>query len=225
MGYWSIICPTMWRSKGLQVMVEQQKLLDNPDIAELLLIDNDPTKAVKLEHPKIRVIYSGQNIFVNPAWNWGVHCATTPNIALLSDDIIFDPSVFSQLRTSPNAGVIGLGEGCDRGLADKIIPKKYKLIPCTESFHRYEAQFGMLMLMNKAAYRPIPEEAKIYLGDVWLYDWNHDRGATNYIINNLDVIMQRGATSSAPDLVDIGIAELKNARYYFEKHFPNRRLI
>lgn len=218
--YWSIVCPTMWRSKGLQHMIEDQKILDNPDVEELLIIDNDPSKTIEFNHPKVRVIYRGQNIFVNPAWNYGVRCATTPNICLLSDDIVFDPSVFSQLRTNPRVGIIGLGEGCDVGPAGSITPKKVLVHRCMPYYSNYEQQFGMFMLFHKAAYLPIPEEAKVFLGDLWIFDWNLKRGANNYFINNFDVVMQRGATSMSNDLIGIGGNDLKNRQYIFETYFP-----
>lgn len=68
----SVIIPTMWKSKRTQGMLSALEASEH--VKEIVLIDNDPSarKSVKLEHfKKLIHLPQEENIFVNPAWNLG----------------------------------------------------------------------------------------------------------------------------------------------------------
>ena len=72
----SIIVPTMWRYEPFLDFAQYLVRIDV--VSELIIINNDNTKTPKhpvLNHPKVRMLDFGQNIFVNPAWNIGVQAA------------------------------------------------------------------------------------------------------------------------------------------------------
>lgn len=213
----------MWRSAGLDIMINQQRLLDVSVIGELLLIDNCPEKSRKLHHHKIRTIHSGSNLFVNPSWNLGVKVASYEQICLLSDDVIFDPNIFIQLANHVRSeiGITGIGKGCDIGISGNIHPKKINLEVCNLDYREYETQFGCTMFFHKDAYYPVPEEAKIFLGDYWLFLYNNrKRKVQNYNVTNMDIIMEHSATSRGIDMVQVARSDFLNRDYLFDTYFP-----
>jgi glycosyltransferase involved in cell wall biosynthesis len=200
----SVVIPTMWRGHGIDVMLNQLKMLDSPFIGEVIIIDNDPSKIRLIPpSPKVRYLPQKQNIYVNPAWNLGVKTAKFDQICLMSDDIIFDPSVFEQLSITVNekVGVIGLDDDCDVGPSGNITQgKKIRVISAPGIYPQYERTFGVMMFVHKNNYFQIPEEFKIFLGDAWLFHHNRMALRLNARVQFLDVIMTRGTTSGCSDM-------------------------
>lgn len=160
---YSVIIPTMWRSTQLAYMLPA--LIQHSLIGEIIVINNDASKTPEyfssLEDPRIVKITPGNNIGVNPAWNLGVRTSKFDKLCFLSDDIEFDINVFNFLndKLEEKDGLVGVyvhpwpREGATEiKLVEKMI-----------------FGYGALMFMNKKNYIPIPEEFKIFFGDVFMF--------------------------------------------------------
>lgn len=221
----SVILPTMWRSQGFDIMCRELKLLDHPLIGEMLIIDNDASKHRIPQHEKVRVLGDGTNKYINPSWNMGAAEAKYDKLCILSDDTIFDPSVFDQMHGLVNEhnGMFGIGSSCPMGTEGCIGLNRVLTFtsasrePCMPQFWRH---VGMLMFIHKTGYKPIPEKIRNYYGDTWLWTYNNmTRNKQNKYIEGLDLICLVSPTAGAMDLRHIADAD-HEARYdVFEEEF------
>ena len=159
----SVIIPTMWMSHKIEAMVPHY--LDLAD--EVIIIDNNP-KARLIADKRIKYLTKGHNIFVNPAWNWGVLEAKNDLIIIANDDVIIPrvAEVMSQFVTS-NYDIVGMDtRRC-------FVDGKCEILPAFQLTWGW----GCFMLMRKSAYRPIPDEFKIWFGDNILFLNNFRRGS------------------------------------------------
>jgi FkbM family methyltransferase len=183
---YTVVVPTMWKYEPFFNYLNE--LLNCPDVGEVILIDNDPTKTpLKLPFsPKLRYQTFGTNIYVNPAWNWGVENAKYDYVCILNDDMRFDFRVFEGLRSvleNPNTGVCGIVPGIAQYNQIPITDGNYQIIPWQDGMHQFG--YGCLMFVNKNAWTHIPEEIKMYYGDYFIFDKHLAEGRTNYCIVNL----------------------------------------
>ena len=82
----SIIIPTMWIPSLFCDAITEYLL--SSIIDEIIIIDNNPQSRPLLPtNEKLIVLTRNINIYVNPAWNWGVSVAKNENIILINDDI------------------------------------------------------------------------------------------------------------------------------------------
>ena len=77
-----------------------------------IIINNDNTRTPDhpvLTNPKVKLVDFGQNIFVNPAWNYGVQNSSNTIVCILNDDLIFDLKLFYKMAefVTPEMGVVG----------------------------------------------------------------------------------------------------------------------
>jgi len=173
MKSYSVIIPTMWRSDLLLQML--QKYEDCECVKEVIIIDNNPNGAFDIGvFDKVSSYTKGENIFVNPAWNWGVQFANH-NLILANDDILIDnlDDVLSAISDS-DFDIIGTIINPDH---------KGKRIDDISHFPRFPANnFGCFMYVKN--YVMIPEEIKIWYGDDLQFKMNAKRGRmVNYGIH------------------------------------------
>jgi len=193
----SVIVPTMWRVAH-QFTTFLRPLCDNPLVDEIIIINNDTAKTPKhgLSNPKINVVNFSQNIYVNPAWNYGVNIAKNKKICLLNDDITFDTNLFTKLNDliTPSNGVFGLYPG-DSNFQQA--PNTTKNIDIARQYNSRCMGFGCLMFLHKDNWRNIPDELKIFYGDDFIFDY-HSRALNkpNFIIKNLDFYTPYSVTST-----------------------------
>ena len=174
----SVIIPTMWRSHELERALP---LLDMcPAIGEILLINNDiPNTPQWLNRPwdKLKVYTPPSNIFVNPAFNYGIKNSTYDKICLLQDDILFDTNIFNMIHNSivPTVGCVGFN-------AEYLVtrfPDQLEVIPIKniEVCELSEIKglkggrifgYACIMFLHKDNYIPIDETLKIHLGEEWI---------------------------------------------------------
>ncbi len=166
----SIIIPTMWSSNYLIKMMD---IYDRCDlIDDVILIDNAPNRKFKLTSKKLNIVTKGSNIYVNPAWNWGVNLAKNDNIIIMNDDLLFNENDFINLLNQSAAilkdnMIIGPAESCfsQRGL---VIDK----LKINETNNSFNYGFGTCMIMKSSSYTIIPDEILIFHGDVIQYKTN-----------------------------------------------------
>lgn len=161
-GRFSVVIPTLQKSSRLDEVVAI--CAEHPLVLEVLVINNAP-QPLTWESPKVRVLQQEQNIFVNPAWNLGASEARGEYLAIVNDDVVFDPEAFTytaRILRRGRFGIVGPGRS------------SFTELTSTRPRHRLARGsgtifgFGTFMCMRRADYIPIPEEMRIWGGDDWL---------------------------------------------------------
>jgi len=157
----SIIIPTMWRSDLIHRMLpvyEKSKF-----VGEIIIIDNDPLKTPNLSgFTKVRHYTNGENIYVNPAWNWGASLAKY-NLIIANDDIVVDIDCVLKLILDSDFDVVGIRLKTD---GNGIRIQQITAFPANS--------YGCFMYVKN--YINIPEQLKIWYGDKILFYNNKKRG-------------------------------------------------
>ena len=172
MNKYSVIIPTLWKSNRTEQLIRDLNECDFVD--EIIIIDNTNTDEWDRTYRKIRTVSKGENIYVNPAWNWGIELAKNECIALLNDDINFDPNIFGIIDKNvlDTFGIIGMGEG------------NYKT-PIDEERGPYldvwqpgvnDWGWGCFIMFAKKHWVDIPEQLKIWYGDNYMQAVAYGRG-------------------------------------------------
>lgn len=210
----SVIIPTMWRAPHIIKLLPM--LNSNPYVGEIILIDNDRSKTNHnlLKNINKLVYWSFQegNVFVNPAWNLGVKISKYDKLCIMNDDCLINLNDFKKIydKITPDIGILGFSQNsycqyivesfdclCDAGFGsnitfDVINPSQHKLYR-NGMPHIY---YGSVMFMHKHNYRVIPQEFKVYFGDLFLYVNNLKNGRGNYVIENGLVLTKGSSTAS-----------------------------
>ena len=193
---YSVIVPTMWRCADDFVAFLTQ-LVEYPLVGEVIIIDNAAAAApdTMIAHPKIRRFDHGENIYVNPAWNFGVEVSQFDRLCIANDDISFDLALFDRLQEllTPAAGVFGLCPGDPLFDHPPVTDGAINILPWTG---QHTHGFGCLMFLHKSNWATIPAELKIYYGDNYVFDWQLANQRTNYLITNLRFSTPFAATTS-----------------------------
>ena len=185
MNLYSIIIPTMWRCPQITIPFLAE-LVACPQVGEIIIIDNDHAARPKLLpiSEKIKIYNFGKNIYVNPAWNFGVNEAQNNLICIVNDDIAFDLKVLNQLDpllTTSN-GLFGLCPGEKDFNQHPITNGDIKIIPWNGE-HTYG--YGCLFFLHKDSWQPIPSGLDVYFGDNYIFDLQLAKGKINYLITNM----------------------------------------
>jgi GT2 family glycosyltransferase len=165
----SVIIPTMWKHDEFRKTLSN--ILIDTLVSEVIIINNDVNNKPDykiLSHDKIKIYDFQENIYVNPAWNFGVEKAKNNILAFISDDVEFDTRVFRKvydlISSTENIGFIGVltrylheyGEIYDRHFTDGSIE-------IIDNFPT--STFGALFFMTKESWKPIPNDLKIVNGE------------------------------------------------------------
>lgn len=168
MDKYSIIIPTLWKSDRTKKLLSDLNECEYVD--EIIVIDNEYDGYQDTKVEKIRFVSFGGNIYVNPAWNKGIELARNNQIALLNDDINFNPNIFGIIDKNvlDTFGIIGMGEG------------NYKT-PTDEERGPYldvwqpgvnDWGWGCFIIFDKKNWIDIPDNIKIWYGDNFIKDVN-----------------------------------------------------
>lgn len=154
----TIIIPTMWYfPKELDLMVSRyNKIIE---VKEILIINNRKAGQFVLPYKKVRVIGTGKNMFVNPAWNLGVQEAKTDKVILANDDIKIN-SIKALIVFIDHIIKIGRIIGMDTSCYKGIVPAWD-----TKPIIKMNYGFGVFMAITKESYISIPKEFKVWYGD------------------------------------------------------------
>lgn len=181
---YTVIIPTMWRCPQITIPFLAE-LAACPHVEEIIVIDNDSSRMpTYIPTKKVTVWSFGKNIYVNPAWNFGVKESKTDLICIVNDDIAFDVKVFEKLipHLTPNNGVFGLCPGEKDFNQTPITTGNIDIVPWNGE-HTYG--FGCLFFLHKANWYPVPDGLDVYYGDNYIFDLQLARGKTNYLITNM----------------------------------------
>jgi len=208
---YTVIVPTMWRL-ATQFVNFLDILSDCPLVGEIIIIDNDNSKRPILNNPKIKLHDFNRNIYVNPAWNFGVNISQYEKICILNDDITFDVKLFDILsnKIESRYGVFGLYPGNKNFGQEESKSNKIEIIPQTKMRCM---GFGCLMFLNKHNWCNIPNELQIFYGDDFIFDYNeYIIKKPNFIIKNLDFYTPYSVTSNDLSITN-GFME-REKKYY-----------
>lgn len=166
---YSVVIPTLWKSSRIHILLKS--LIECEYVDEIILIDNSREfKNYYDTLKKVRVVSPLVNIYVNPAWNYGVKFSKNNFIALINDDITFDTKIFGKLSEDSlkEYGFIGMYE------------KNYEISNNSETnwiFENWHPNmhphgWGCFILFHKDNWIPIPDEIKIWFGDNFMREVN-----------------------------------------------------
>lgn len=232
----SVIVPTMWKALDYTRLM-LKKLNDHPLVGEIILIDNDRNKKDQQlieEISKLNYISFEQgNIFVNPAWNYGVQKAKYDKLFIINDDVLINLIQLDQIydQVTSDKGMIGFSflsyctytldayeTLCNSGFGDtisieQIDPREF---PRTSGMpHPF---YGSAYFIHKESYYDIPEDFKIHYGDLYIYLSNLKNGNANYVIEDGLVMTQYSSTVSSDFAKKILDHEAEILKDVFAKH-------
>lgn len=193
MNKFSVIIPTLWKSDRIFKLLEDLILCTLID--EIILIDNNKEfyQYFTEVNAKIKLIQPEHNLFVNPSWNLGIKIANCENIALLNDDINFDPIIFDLLISSNfiNLGIIGMGQGNYEREQNTGTPYLEEWRPGMNDWG-----WGCALFFNKTLWVDIPEQLKIWCGDNYIKDINPCK---KFVLRNFKIDTEMSSTSDLPE--------------------------
>ena len=189
----SVIIPTLLKSPFLRRLLID--LEECPEVGEVIIIDN--VGVIKGEG-KQRILSEKKNIFVNPAWNWGVREAKFDYICLCNDDVNFDPKIFKFMLGKK--GITGLDTDCYYNAGELGI----------ERITERNWGWGCLIFFHKKEYKEIPNDLLIACGDDYLI-----KNCETYKLKGLKVDTKISTTSLLPEFLDIQKQDLEiyNKKY------------
>ena len=183
----TIIIPTMWYHKDmLLAMLHEYHNCDL--VTQILIINNREEGSIKVSGEKIKVIGTGENIFVNQAWNLGVSEAITDKVILANDDIWIKnvcTLIYKMNALMTKGKVVGLS------------PESFAMNGVSTNPDRVTGMtygFGVFMGISKASYQVIPKEFKVWYGDA--IQWVNNKAITI----TQGVYTEMGGTSKKLDL-------------------------
>ncbi len=207
----SVIVPTMWRAPHYKKMFP---LLDkHPLIGEIIVIDNDTSQTDHsiLDLKKIVYLPQKENIYVNPAWNLGVSVSKHDGLFILNDDCLINPNCLTQIiwKLSPDKGILGFSElsycgysfetfdqMCSMGIGSVVEFEPVDVLNNTQTSGMPHFSYGSAMFLHKQSYYTIPEEFKIYFGDLFIFLMNLKHKKINYTIEEGLVCTKMSSTVS-----------------------------
>lgn len=210
----TVVIPTMWKSDILLDFLKKLVLEDL--VFEIILINNDHKNTPRddiLFHNKIRLVDFGKNIFVNPAWNYGVRESKTELVCIANDDVDFDLRLFSEIknRFTDDVGSFGLHPGA---LELGQLPYFDGAINFTEWQAGHDLLgYGCLMFVKRSQWRDIPDELKVFCGDAFIFDRSLWLGKKNILIHNIDLKIKYATTTNS----DMGTGENFSSHYLIKE--------
>jgi hypothetical protein len=190
----SIVIPTLWKSDRTKKLLSDLNECEYVD--EIIVIDNEYDGYQDTKVEKIRFVSFGGNIYVNPAWNKGIELARNNQIALLNDDINFNPNIFEVITKDilNQFGIIGMGEGNYKSLNIDGDPILEVWQPGVNDWG-----WGCFIMFDKKNWIDIPDNIKIWYGDNFIKDVNP---APKSCLRNFKVETEMSTTSDGDEWND-----------------------
>ena len=191
MNKFSIVIPTLWKSDRTKKLLSDLSECEYVD--EIIVIDNEYDDYQDTTVEKIRFVSFGENIYVNPAWNWGIHNAKNELVALINDDINFDSNILGLINKDilDSYGIIGMGQG---NYKDPIDEERGPYLevwkPGVDDWG-----WGCFIMLNRKYWIDIPNDIKIWYGDNIIKDVNPTPKAC---LRNFKVETEMSTTSDEP---------------------------
>lgn len=168
MDKFTVIIPTIWKSEYTLELIKRYCECDF--VGEVILINNRKESTPDIPtHSKLNVINMSENIFVNPAWNYGVEISKNNYITISNDDILFNINEYYELLNQITIQFPLKSLGYIGSHSENYITKnsKYKILEELNSTNR--GGWGCLFSFHKENWKPIPDQLKIWYGDNWIH--------------------------------------------------------
>jgi hypothetical protein len=203
---YSIVIPTLWKSNRTKKLIKD--LNDCQYVDEIIIIDNTGTEecdTLPTIYPKLRMVSKGENIYVNPAWNWGIELAKNDLVALVNDDINFDTNIFGVIDENVlnQFGIVGMGED---NYKEQIDDSKGPYLDVWQPGVN-DWGWGCMILLNKKNWIDIPEDIKIWYGDNIIKDVNPSPKAC---LRNFKVETEMSTTSDEKEWDEVKKNDYEN---------------
>ncbi len=191
--------PTMWRSGRTVELLKAYN--ECPHVDEIILINNDPKNTPELPEidnmEKLCVTSFGSNMFVNPAWNYGMITAKNPYAIISNDDISFDVNAVLEFMSDKEFDCVGVHPvGINSG-------DKHEL-DIVDGTHIVNG-WGVLLFIKRITYKKIPGMLKIWFGDNWIQMTSPNAQS---LILNLETEMS--VTSGSSEFTDVIRMDISN---------------
>jgi glycosyltransferase involved in cell wall biosynthesis len=190
MDKYSVIIPTLWKSNRIGKLLFS--LIECEFVDEIILIDNAGKFFEYFEAlDKVKLVQVEENIYVNPAWNLGVKIAKNNCIAILNDDINFNPNIFE--ITTDIEGIVGQ--------ASDNYHKEYEENPyITTLVGTRPWGWASFFITQKKYWLPIPEQLRIWYNDDWIVQINPN---PKWILHNFTVKTEMSTTIGEGKFEDV----------------------
>lgn len=178
-----LVIPTMWCNETFSECLEHY--CESDSVNKIFIIDNLKQKRPQYEilnHPKIKIVCYGRNIYVNPAWNEGYYRSKADIICLLNDDIFVHQDIFNFISTLDVSEIDIIGSYLKGTIDNFHIAEhpdlKEELIKL-EINKRFPIggqcyAFGVCMFIKRSSYKVIPSLYQIWYGDDYLIQRSKD---------------------------------------------------
>lgn len=162
------VIPTIWKSPRIIDLVRD--LCRCTSVGEVIVIDNDHKNAKGLYtntnvHAKLRIIEMKENIYVNQAWNLGVHEAKYDDIALVNDDVNFNAEVFKIFDEEGSLKALKGAVGMSSEAYKKLVADEEFRVVLRGNIHY---GWGCVIMINRENYVRIPNDLLIWCGDNYM---------------------------------------------------------
>lgn len=176
------------------------KIVELNIVGEVIIINNNVPRTPSdpcLNHPKVKLHNMHENIYVNPSWNLGAKIAKYDVLAFLGDDVDINVNIFEKTYNfiESNKDTIGMVTVLCRHEDYEDMYDKFFIDDSIDFYwsNDYEEDkkilpigLGNLFFIQKMHWIGIPEETKIYHGELLI--WNYiDKIKKNYIAANCRV--------------------------------------
>lgn len=166
MKQFSVIIPTIWKGPFIGDLLS--RYYRSNWVKEVILIDNHfENRPTNLPiDPKLKLIQTPHNIYVNPSWNLGVSVSESDYITISNDDILFDPNEYFEFLDTLNEpfaqwGFIGTSSD---NYGDTKPPIRL------QSYGQHnKGGWACLFSFHKSLWVDIPHQLKIYYGDNFIH--------------------------------------------------------
>jgi len=188
---YSVIIPTLWRCNLEEFYKTLQIFGGEPQIKEIILIDNDITFKQTIKYnilnisPKIKYYPQDENIYVNPAWNLGVSKSCGEHLMIVNDDfhITSKKTLKNIIKTHQNNkdisnSIYGISTSCY--IEEPTSPE----IIITDNEGRGTG-WGCFFIIARDKWINIPHELKIWFGDDYITKHIKKSGGEVYTFKNI----------------------------------------
>lgn len=214
----SVVLPTMWK---ISEFLKDLNDLENCDkVGEIILINNNisatPSEFDVTNYTKIIEIKPPRNMYVNPAWNFGVRTAKFDKILIKNDDIFFNYNkCLTAVEEELNKDDCIIGTYISANV-NKTGVETHNVINHDDDKIRFDIVsergwgYGCAMFFNKKTYIPINENLLIWCGDDFMTQTYSRRGLN---IKTIRGVNMNGYVSATVDHID----EIINLKYQDDK--------
>ena len=83
----TVVMPTLLKPDKSIYEYTIKELCNNNNVEKVVILLNNKDKIIELLHPKLKVIDDKENLYVNPAWNYGLSICNTEYYLIINDDV------------------------------------------------------------------------------------------------------------------------------------------